>query len=77
MWRKRILSNVGVPEFAAETGDAYVEKAVRLASDIEGLQILRKRLRGMMSDSVLTDAKRFVPALESCYREICGDRSKQ
>ena len=72
-----ILSNVGVPEFAAETGDAYVEKAVRLASDIEGLQILRKRLRGMMSDSVLTDAKRFVPALESCYREMWENRSKQ
>ena len=72
-----ILSNVGIPELAADTGDAYVEKAVRLASDMEGLQFLRKSLRGMMSDSVLTDAKRFVPALECCYREMWGNRSNQ
>lgn len=63
-----LLSNIGLTELIANTHEEYVEIAVKLATDIERLQLLRKRLRDMMLNSPLTDANRFTVNLEKCYR---------
>jgi len=65
-----LLSNVGLIELIAKTNEEYVEIAVNLARDTMRLQLLRERLRDMMINSPLTDAKRFTINLEKCYREI-------
>ncbi|MBM4146921.1 MAG: hypothetical protein FJ240_11740 [Nitrospira sp.] len=68
-----LLSNVGLPELVAGTLDEYVEIAVKLAEDLNRLQLLRERLRDMMSKSVLTDSKRFISSLEASYRKVWKD----
>ena len=40
-----LLSNIGLPELSAKTVDEYIDKAVKLASDIEKLRFLRERIR--------------------------------
>ena len=65
-----LLSNIGLPEFIAETPDEYVKMAFTLAADVNSLQSLRMRLRAAMEQSPLTDAKRFTLNLENCLREM-------
>ncbi len=65
-----LLSNIGIPELIAETYDEYVEIAINLAADIKRLKTLRGSLRAMMASSPLTDAKRFVGNLETCFRTM-------
>jgi protein O-GlcNAc transferase len=72
-----LLTNIGLPGLIAETVGEYVSIAVKLAGDLKNLQSLRENLRGMMAHSLLTDAKRFVIALETCYREIWQKWCKQ
>jgi protein O-GlcNAc transferase len=72
-----LLTNIGLPGLIAETFEEYVLTAVKLAGDLKNLQSLRENLRSMMAHSLLTDTKRFVIALETCYREIWGKWCKQ
>jgi predicted O-linked N-acetylglucosamine transferase (SPINDLY family) len=65
-----LLSTVGLPELIAQTPEEYVAKAVNLAKDIEKLKSLRISLRGMMSRSPLTDAKKFTHHLEKAYQKM-------
>jgi predicted O-linked N-acetylglucosamine transferase (SPINDLY family) len=65
-----LLSNVGLKEFVAHTPDEYIEIAVNLTKNIPRLRSLRERLREMMAQSPLTDAKRFTANLETCYRAM-------
>jgi predicted O-linked N-acetylglucosamine transferase (SPINDLY family) len=65
-----LLINAGVSELIAKTCDEYLAIAVALATDTRRLQSMRERLRNMMRQSPLTDAKRFVNALETHYRMI-------
>ena len=68
-----ILSNVGLPELAAETEEGYVETAVGLATDLPRLAALRAGLRERMRRSPLMDAKRFAAGLEGCFRAAWRD----
>lgn len=65
-----LLSNVGLPDLIANTSDEYALMAVNLTKDLRRLQSLRERLRGMMKDSSLCDAKRFTGNLEWRYRQM-------
>ena len=65
-----LLSNVGLPDLIANTSDEYASMAVNLTKDLRGLQSLRERLRGMMKDSSLCDAKKFTGNLEWRYRQM-------
>jgi protein O-GlcNAc transferase len=65
-----LLSNIGLPEFAAKSAYGYVEIAVKLAKDLNRLQVLRERLRDMMAHSPLMDKNRFTINLENCYRTM-------
>lgn len=65
-----LLSNVGCPQFIAQTVESYVELAVRLANDRERLHKLRSELPAKMEHSPLTDAKRFARDVEAAYRTM-------
>jgi len=65
-----LLSNAGLPDLVAHTGDEYVDIATNLAKETGRLRELRERLRTMMTDSPLTDAARFTGHLEKAYRDI-------
>lgn len=65
-----LLTNVGVPELVAASGEEYVRTAVTLATDSIRLQLLRERLRDMMKQSPFMAAGRFTDALEKNYRMI-------
>lgn len=65
-----LLSISGLPELVAHDPDEYRRIVVNLAGDPERLSSLRKRLRMMVAESPLTDAKRFTANLEQAYREM-------
>jgi len=59
-----ILANVGLTDWIAADEDDYVAKAVRFASDIEGLARLRSGLRQQLLASPVCDAPRFARHFE-------------
>ena len=65
-----VLTNVGLPQLAAENETAYVDVAARLAGDLTGLADLRRGLREQMRRSPLMDAKHFASSVESAYRQM-------
>jgi predicted O-linked N-acetylglucosamine transferase (SPINDLY family) len=75
-----MLSNVGLPQLVARSGDEYVEIATRLAATLHDLAALRASLRGMMMRSPITDGRSCARHLESAFREMwvkwCRERGK-
>ncbi len=65
-----LLGRVGLPYLVADTREAYIDRAVALAGDLERLAGLRSGLRRRMADSPLTDAGSFTRDLEEAYRRI-------
>lgn len=65
-----ILSAVGEPDLVAEHPDAFVNLAVRLASDPDRLLKLRVNLRHTMETSPLMDSVGFTRQIESGYRAM-------
>jgi predicted O-linked N-acetylglucosamine transferase (SPINDLY family) len=74
-----ILSNLGLPDLVARSGDEYVAIAVRLAGDCSRLAQLRATLRPRLELSILMDEKRFTRNIEAAYRAMwrqwCGEKS--
>ena len=64
------MSNLGLPELAAESGDEYVRIAESLARDLPRLARLRAGLRDRMEKSVLMDAPRFARNIEAAYQQM-------
>ncbi|MGC1407387.1 MAG: tetratricopeptide repeat protein [Acetobacteraceae bacterium] len=69
------MSNAGLADWVAPDIPAYIELAVKKASDIEALAALRSRLRAQVKASPLCDAPRFGrslgAALRYAWREWC------
>lgn len=65
-----ILENLGLSEFIAESPDAYIEIAIKNASDLNKLRALRTQLRERMQGSPLVDASRFTQNLENAYHHM-------
>jgi predicted O-linked N-acetylglucosamine transferase (SPINDLY family) len=65
-----LVSNLGFPEWAVETPEAFVAKCQALTGDLPGLASLRLRLREQMRLSPLCDAPQFVGHLENAFREM-------
>lgn len=63
-----ILTNVGLPELVASSDQAFIEKAVALATDLPRLRALRAGLRERMERSPLMDGARFARGIEQAYR---------
>jgi predicted O-linked N-acetylglucosamine transferase (SPINDLY family) len=72
-----LLTHVGLEELVAESHEAYVDAAARLAGDRDRLHALRAGLRTRMRQSVLMDAPRFARRMEAAYRDMwngwCAD----
>jgi predicted O-linked N-acetylglucosamine transferase (SPINDLY family) len=65
-----LLSNVGLPEFIADTPERYVALAVHWASDWPQLSQLRSGLRARMEASPLTDGARFAADVKAALRQM-------
>lgn len=63
-----ILSGLNRHEWIANSEEDYVEKAVALASDIDGLVEIRGSLRTAMQGSSLCDGASFAKYVEQAYR---------
>jgi protein O-GlcNAc transferase len=64
------LVNLGLPELAAYSDDAFVRIAVALAADRTRLADLRQALRPRMERSPLMDGARFAHHVEAAYRTM-------
>ena len=62
------LIALGLEDLIARTPDAYVETAVRWATDPARLTALRRTLRERLRASALCDAAGFTRRLETAYR---------
>jgi protein O-GlcNAc transferase len=67
---KSILSNVGLGDCAVQTPEAFVERAVRLASDLPALAELRTGLRAQLLASPLCDHQGFASDLQKSLHDI-------
>ena len=65
-----LLSNIGLPELIAQTPEAYVALALRLANDHQWLSDFRISLRDKIKCSPLTDASGFARTVETAYRTM-------
>ena len=65
-----LLCNVGLGELVAESTEAYVERAVGLASDPALLAALHAAIPRMMRASPLMDGQGYVRAMEAAYEMI-------
>jgi predicted O-linked N-acetylglucosamine transferase (SPINDLY family) len=65
-----LLSNLGLPELAAQTAEEFVSIAVALATDLPRLARLRETLRPRLEASPLMDPSRFARGVEEAYREM-------
>ncbi len=63
-----LLKVIGLPEYIADSKEAYIELVMRHAGDLDELASLRSRLRDMMIVSPLCDGQRFTSELMSAYR---------
>jgi predicted O-linked N-acetylglucosamine transferase (SPINDLY family) len=65
-----ILKHLGLPECVTDSEDAYIAKAIDLASDLPRLAELRGGLRSRLLNSPLCDGPGFTRDLEAAYRRM-------
>ncbi len=65
-----ILSVLGLTDLIVDTPFAYIDRAVKLARNIQALQQLRGGMREKMQTSPLMDGVSFTRDLEARYREM-------
>lgn len=67
-----LLTNIGHPEWLANSEDEYIDIAVNLASDVEKLNQIRKSLRGEVEESPIMNEVAFARNVERIYRAVWG-----
>ena len=65
-----IMMNLGLEECVTVNEEAYISKAIDLASDLPRLAALRSGLRNQLLNSPLCDGPGFTRDLEAAYRDI-------
>ena len=65
-----IMMNLGLEECVTDSKDAYIAKAIALASDLPRLAALRSGMRTQLLGSPLCDGPGFSRDLETTYRKI-------
>jgi len=65
-----ILHALNHQEWIAESEEEYIEIAVRLSSDLDGLSRIRAELRNEMQTSQLMDEESFTFKVESAYKQM-------
>jgi predicted O-linked N-acetylglucosamine transferase (SPINDLY family) len=69
-----ILQNVGLPDWIANDEDDYLARAVRHASDLTALALLRGQLRPRLLASPLCDAPRFAAHFAALLKSVVAGR---
>ena len=64
------LTHVGLEDLVVTSEQAYVERAISLAHDVERLRELRRTLRARMTASSLCDKNRLARGVEAAYRDM-------
>ena len=71
-----ILNNIGLQECVADNEEAYITKAIKMASNLPRLAAMRASLRQQLLNSPLCDGPGFTRDLETTYRAMwerwCG-----
>lgn len=65
-----LLTRIGLGRLIADDDQDYVDRAVRLASDLAYLNELRHGLRNMMNDSGLCDGAAFTHQIEKTFSQL-------
>ena len=65
-----LLANAGLPDWIATGKDDYVARAIAHAANLEGLALLRGRLRAQVLASPIFDAARFAGHLQEAFRSM-------
>jgi len=65
-----LLTHIGLPEWIANSEEAYVQLAVSQANNIDILEKRRSTLRDMLLESGICNCGAFTKNLEDKYREI-------
>jgi predicted O-linked N-acetylglucosamine transferase (SPINDLY family) len=65
-----LLANLGLHDWVTDSPEAFVERAVGLASGLAELASLRASLRSRMEKSPLMDAARFARNIENAYAQL-------
>ena len=63
--------NAGLPDWVAKDKEDYVARAVKHASDLPRLALLRSLLRQQVLASPIFDAERFAGHFEDALRGMC------
>jgi predicted O-linked N-acetylglucosamine transferase (SPINDLY family) len=63
-----ILHAVGIPQCVAGSEDEFLAIAIRMATDINELAVMRQTLRALASKSILFDARRFSDNLVNAFK---------
>ena len=66
------LKPLGLDDWLVETAEAYVERAVSFASDLDVLSKLRAELRDRVEKGPHLDAVTITEHLENAYRQMVG-----
>lgn len=64
------LAALGLTDFIASDPQAYVERAIAQAEDLDALARLRASLRRRVADSDIGDPTRYARAVEAAYRQM-------
>ena len=67
-----ILKNIGLEDFAVDSVDDYVRRAIMLAGDKELRSLLKKNLRRMMIKSDLMNSRNYIAAVEKAFIKMIG-----
>ena len=65
-----MMTQLDLPDFTAASREAYVRRAIELATNPARIRDLRPTLRERMARSSLCDAAGFCRGLEKAYREM-------
>jgi predicted O-linked N-acetylglucosamine transferase (SPINDLY family) len=71
-----LVRSAGLPELVCLTADAYVARAIELASDRKQLSALRARLEAGRDSCDLFNMDLLTAKLEALYRAMCDDYRK-
>lgn len=69
-----LLTAAGLPDWIADSEEAYIDKAISFSSNLPKLAALRAELRERVRVSPLCDAKRFAHELEKAFRGMWAQR---
>lgn len=73
-----LLKLIGLEELVGESEEEYIAIASSLASNLDGLERIRQRLRARVEASALRDEAGFTREMEAAYRNMwrawCSDR---